>query len=81
MYRVLSIFPPVFGPIGKGLCLVLQKSQSGGFLDRCKGGGCSVMVSRGMILVGAGVVGRDGVDVVGGWAGVAMGVSSDGGGG
>ena len=37
------------------------------------------MVSRGMILVGVGVVGWDGVDGVVGWAG--MGVSGDGGGG
>ena len=63
------------------MCLVLQKSQSGGFLDlwdRRKGGGCSTMVSRGMILVEVGVVGRAGVDGVVGWAGVATGVSGDG---
>ncbi len=39
------------------------------------------MVSRGMILVGVGVVGWDGVDGVVGWAGMAMGMSGEGGGG
>ena len=67
MYRLLSIFPQSLVRGAKACVLYsVQKSQLGGFLDlvdRRKGGGCSVLVSRVMILVGVGVVGWVGVMV------------------
>ena len=80
MYSLVYVYSIVYlspQSLVRGANVVLQKSQSGGFLDlwdRRKAGGCSTMVSRGMILVGVGVVGRDGEDGVVGWAGVAKGV-------
>ena len=59
--RVSIVYlPPVFGPRGKGL------------FERRRGCGCSGLCSCGMILVGAGVVGRVGVGESRGRDGVAM---------